>query len=55
MTWFAFYLLGIFALPLLVLVPWQRIRDEVMRRRWRHDPRPRMVRSGHGYELDRGL
>ncbi|WP_317496350.1 hypothetical protein [Haloechinothrix sp. LS1_15] len=58
MIWFALSMLGIFALPLLALLPWERLSGSVMRRRWQHDPydpRPRMVRCGDGYELDRGL
>ncbi|MDV6013586.1 hypothetical protein [Haloechinothrix sp. LS1_15] len=58
MSWFWLYMLGIFALPLLTLVPWERLADRLRaRRQARHanDPRPRMVRFGNGYYLDRGL
>ncbi|MBA0126464.1 hypothetical protein H0B56_13015 [Haloechinothrix sp. YIM 98757] len=54
---FWLWLLLIFALPFLTLVPWDRARGWLLSRRWQHDPhdtRPRMVATRDGYELDRG-
>ncbi|MBA0126902.1 hypothetical protein H0B56_15230 [Haloechinothrix sp. YIM 98757] len=54
---FWLWLLLLFALPFLTLVPWDRARGWLLSRRWQHDPhdtRPRMVATRDGYELDRG-